>query len=120
MKAANMASWVYDVNKKVFNPLYGLTVAKKNMPMEAVLDILHPQDRAPLIRLFSQLIGNEIEQGQMTLRFYNEQEEMYRYYESRMRLSTEHRGKLADHRDTNGYNRKVANGQESAGSDRKT
>jgi two-component system sensor histidine kinase len=64
------------------------------MPMEAVLDILHPQDRAPLIRLFSQLIGNEIEQGQMTLRFYNEQEEMYRYYESRMRLSTEHRGKL--------------------------
>lgn len=94
MKAANMASWVYDVNKKVFNPLYGLTVAKKNMPMEAVLDILHPQDRAPLIRLFSQLIGNEIEQGQMTLRFYNEQEEMYRYYESRMRLSTEHRGKL--------------------------
>ena len=88
MKAAN------DVNKKVFNPLYGLTVAKKNMPMEAVLDILHPQDRAPLIRLFSQLIGNEIEQGQMTLRFYNEQEEMYRYYESRMRLSTEHRGKL--------------------------
>ena len=30
----------------------------------------------------------------MTLRFYNEQEEMYRYYESRMRLSTEHRGKL--------------------------
>ena len=62
--------------------------------MEAVLDILHPQDRAPLIRLFSQLIGNEIEQGQMTLRFYNEQEEMYRYYESRMRLSTEHRGKL--------------------------
>lgn len=89
-----MASWVYDVNKKVFNPLYGLTVAKKNMPMEAVLDILHPQDRAPLIRLFSQLIGNEIEQGQMTLRFYNEQEEMYRYYESRMRLSTEHRGKL--------------------------
>ena len=94
MKAANMASWVYDVNKKVFNPLYGLTVAKKNMPMEAVLDILHPQDRAPLIWLFSQLIGNEIEQGQMTLRFYNEQEEMYRYYESRMRLSTEHRGKL--------------------------
>ena len=94
MKAANMASWVYDVDKKVFNPLYGLTVAKKNMPMEAVLDILHPQDRAPLIRLFSQLIGNEIEQGQMTLRFYNEQEEMYRYYESRMRLSTEHRGKL--------------------------
>ena len=94
MKAANMASWVYDVNKKVFNPLYGLTVAQKNMPMEAVLDILHPQDRAPLIRLFSQLIGNEIEQGQMTLRFYNEQEEMYRYYESRMRLSTEHRGKL--------------------------
>ena len=94
MKAANMASWVYDVNKKVFNPLYGLTVAKKNMPMEAVLDILHPQDRAPLIRLFSQLIGNEIEQGQMTLRFYNEQEEMYRYYESRMHLSTEHRGKL--------------------------
>ena len=62
--------------------------------MEAGLDILHPQDRAPLIRLFSQLIGNEIEQGQMTLRFYNEQEEMYRYYESRMRLSTEHRGKL--------------------------
>ena len=96
MKAANMASWVYDVNKKVFNPLYGLTVAKKNMPMEAVLDILHPQEAilAPLIRLFSQLIGNEIEQGQMTLRFYNEQEEMYRYYESRMRLSTEHRGKL--------------------------
>ena len=94
MKEANMSYWLYYLNKNVFNPLYGLTVAKKNMPMEAVLDILHPQDRAPLIRLFSQLIGNEIEQGQMTLRFYNEQEEMYRYYESRMRLSTEHRGKL--------------------------
>ena len=94
MKAANMASWVYDVNKKVFNPLYGLTVAQQDMPMEAILDILHPLDRTPLTRLFSQLIDNEIEQGQMTLRFYNKQEEMYRYYESRMRLSSEHRGKL--------------------------
>ena len=94
MKAANMASWVYDVNKKVFNPLYGLTVAQQDMPMEAILDILHPLDRTPLTRLFSQLIDNEIEQGQLTLRFYNKQEEMYRYYESRMRLSSEHRGKL--------------------------
>ena len=64
------------------------------MPMEEILDILHPLDRTPLTRLFSQLIDNEVEQGQMTLRFYNEQEKMYRYYESRMRLSSEHRGKL--------------------------
>lgn len=94
MKAANMASWVYDVSKNVFNPLYGQTVARQDMPMEEILDILHPLDRTPLTRLFSQLIDNEVEQGQMTLRFYNEQEKMYRYYESRMRLSLEHRGKL--------------------------
>lgn len=94
MKAANMASWVYDVSKNVFNPLYGQTVARQDMPMEEILDILHPLDRTPLTRLFSQLIDNEVEQGQMTLRFYNEQEKMYRYYESRMRLSSEHRGKL--------------------------
>lgn len=94
MKAANMASWVYDVHKKVFNSLYGNAIAGENMTMESMLDRLHPQDRAPLMELFSQLINQKIEQGKMTLRFYEEKEKQYRFYESRMRLSSEHWGKL--------------------------
>ena len=94
MDAANMSSWVYDVRKKVFNPLYGNTIATKDMTMEQTLTVLHPQDHAPLEQLFSQLINKEVVQGQLTLRFYNELEKQYRYYESRMRLSTEHLGKL--------------------------
>ena len=94
MKAANMTSWIYDVHKKLFSPLYGRTIARSNMPMEEVLTILHPHDQSPLLKLFSRLIKKEVEQGQITLRFYDEQEWQYRHYESRMRLSAEHRGKL--------------------------
>ena len=94
MDAAHMSSWVYDVEKDFFDPLYGDVVATDNMPMEKVLSVLHPQDREPLHRLFSQLINKEVQYGQMTLRFYNEQEKQYRYYESRMRLSSAHLGKL--------------------------
>ena len=94
MDAANMTSWVYDVRKKIFSSLYGNAIAKDFMPFEDMLNILHPQDCVPLMQLFSQLINKEIKYGHMTLRFYDEQTEQYRYYESRMRLSTEHRGKV--------------------------
>ena len=64
------------------------------MTLEEVLNILHPQDRDQLRVVFSQLINKEIENGQITLRAYNEAEKQYRHYESRMRLSSEHMGKL--------------------------
>ena len=56
--------------------------------------ILHPQDRIQLMQLFAQLINKETQQVHTTLRFYNKEERQYRHYESRMRLSSEHRGKL--------------------------
>lgn len=80
MDAANMASWIYDVRKDTFTPLYGETVSGKAMTMEGGLNMLHPQDRAPLKRLISQLINKEIQTGQMTLRFYNKQEQQYCFY----------------------------------------
>ena len=64
------------------------------MSLEQLLPMLHPQDCTPLKELFSKLINGEIGQGQLTVRIFNEQEGEYRYYESRMRLSTEHLGKL--------------------------
>lgn len=94
MDAANMSSWVYDVHKKVFATLYGDTIVKDSMTLEALQQQLHPQDRDQLTQLFTRLVGKEIEQGHFTVRFYSEQEKQYRYYESRIRLSTEHRGKL--------------------------
>lgn len=94
MEAASMSSWVYDVHKKTFNPLYGNPVTKNNTTFEQLLNMLHPQDHEPLIQLLSQLTNKEILQGYITVRFYNEEEKQYRYYESRMRLSTEHLGKL--------------------------
>lgn len=94
MQAANMASWVYDIRKKEFNPLYGDAIVKDTMSLEEVQKILHPQDETQLMNLFSQLINKEVQQGQITLRFYNKEEEQYHYYESRMRLSSEHFGKL--------------------------
>ena len=94
MEAASMSSWVYDVHKKTFNALYGNPVTKNNTTLEQLLNMLHPQDHEPLIQLLSQLTNKEILQGNITVRFYNEEEKQYRYYESRMRLSTEHFGKL--------------------------
>lgn len=94
MEAASMSSWVYDVYKKTFNPLHGDPIAKKNTTLDQILNILHPQDHEPLIQLLSQLTNKEILQGNITLRFYNEEEKQYRYYESMMRLSFEHFGKL--------------------------
>lgn len=94
MDAANMSSWVYDVHKKVFNPLYGDPIVKSSMELDELLSRLHPQDHTPLMEIFLQLINKEIQYGHITLRCYNEQEEQYHYYESRMRLSTEHLGKL--------------------------
>lgn len=94
MDAAHMSSWIYDVDRELFNPLYGDVIAKKNMPLEEVFSMLHPQDHDPLRQLFSRLIKKEIQYGQMTLRFYDEPEKQYHYYESRMRLSSAHLGKL--------------------------
>lgn len=94
MDAANMSSWIYDVHKGVFNSLYGNIVAKEDMTMDEMLFLLHPQDHVPLKLLFSQLINKEVRYGQITLRFHSEEEGQYRYYESRMRLSSEHLGKL--------------------------
>ena len=88
MEAASMSSWVYDVHKKTFNALYGNPVTKNNTTLEQLLNMLHPQDHEPLIQLLSQLTNKEILQGNITVRFYNEEEKQYRYYESRMRLST--------------------------------
>ena len=64
------------------------------MTLDDFLDILHPQDCEQLRLVFSQLINKEIENGQITLRFFDEAEKQYRHYESRMRLSAEHMGKL--------------------------
>ncbi len=93
MEAANMASWVYNVHKKTFSTLYGNALAEEGMSLEQMQSILHPQDRIQLMQLFAQLINKETQQAHTTLRFYNKEERQYRYYESRMRLSSEHRGK---------------------------
>lgn len=94
MEAANMSSWVYDVRKKTFSSLHGTSIVKEKMTLDVFLDILHPQDCEQLRLVFSQLINKEIENGQITLRFFDEAEKQYRHYESRMRLSAEHMGKL--------------------------
>ncbi|MCP9611192.1 PAS domain-containing hybrid sensor histidine kinase/response regulator [Coprobacter tertius] len=94
MEAANMSSWVYDVYKKEFGSLHGEAIVKEYMTMEELQKMLHPQDRVSLSEIFTRLINKEIEQGCITVRVFNEQEMQYRYYESRMRLSDEHRGKL--------------------------
>ena len=94
MNTAKMSSWVYDVHTKVFEPLYGDTVVGKTMTIAELLSILHPQDHQLLMRNLTQLINKEIERGQITVRFFNKQEQQYRYYESMLRLSTEHWGKL--------------------------
>ena len=94
MEAANMSSWVYDVYKMEIGVLHGNSVFKSGMSLEQLLLTLHPQDCAPLRELFSRLINKEVRQGQLTVRVFNEQEGEFRHYESRMRLSTEHFGKL--------------------------
>ncbi len=94
MDAANMSSWVYDVHKKLFGTSYGNPIVKNMSTLDELLEGLHPQDREPLSRLFESLINKETRQGSITMRHYNEAEGQYRYYESRMRLSSEHFGKL--------------------------
>ena len=93
MDATNMSSWVYDVYKKTFSSLYGSPIVESISTLEDLLKIMHPQDQLQLLQLFGQLEQREIQQGQITARIYNEKEKQYRYYESRMRLSSEHFGK---------------------------
>lgn len=94
METAGMSTWVYDINKKTVSPLYGDTVIKELSTLEELLAMMHPQDKSQLLQLFAQLENREVAKGNITVRFYNEEEKQYRYYESRMRLSSEHRGKL--------------------------
>lgn len=94
MEAANMSSWVYDTRKMEFEALHGNPIFKNKISLEQLLPIIHPLDRDSVTELFSKLITKEIGQGQLTLRIFNEEEKEYRHYESRMRLSTEHLGKL--------------------------
>lgn len=94
MKTANMSSWVYDVHKKTFGTLYGNPITKNCDTLEKLQKRMLKEDYSQLIQIFSQLINNEVQQGQITFRFYDESESKCRYYESRLRLSSEHRGKL--------------------------
>lgn len=94
LEAANMSSWVYDVHKRTFNALYGNPIPRNHMNIEEFQKRIPSQDYTLLMQLFSQLINKEIQHAQITLHCYNEAENQYRYYESRMRLSSEHRGKL--------------------------
>lgn len=94
MEAASMSSWVYDVRKQVFGSLHGNPIVRNGMTLEELQQMLHPQDRTAVTELFTRLINKDIQQGQITVRAFNEQEGQYRHYESRMRLSTEHMGKL--------------------------
>ena len=94
MAAANMSSWVYDVRKGVFGSLYGTPIIGNGMTLDELLAKLYPQDRVPVAELFDRLARREGLQGQITVRVFNKDEGQYRHYESRMRLSTEHRGKL--------------------------
>lgn len=94
MDATHMSSWVYDIEKDKFSSLYGTPVACDDMTMEDVIGLLHPQDREVVRQLFAQLIDRKIQYGQVTLRLYDNIREQYRYYESRMRLSSEHLRRL--------------------------
>ncbi len=94
MDAANMSSWVYDVHKKTFQALHGDPLVKEEMTLEEALGKLHPQDSPQLMELFSKLINGDIRYGNITVRYFHDEEKRYRSYESRMRLSTEHLGKL--------------------------
>lgn len=94
MDAAKMSSWVYDVHKKTFQAVHGDPIVKDTMSLEEALGKLHPQDSTRLMELFSKLINEEIQYGNITIRYFNDEEKRYRSYESRMRLSTEHLGKL--------------------------
>lgn len=93
MQAANLSSWVYDIYQRKFSVVYGKALPESSLSWEELIGRLHPQDCQPLIQLFSQLINKEIPEGQLTVRLYEEKEEQYRYYEWRMRLSSEHFGK---------------------------
>ena len=94
MDAAHMSSWVYDVQKKVFGSLHGEAIVRDDMTLQELQGILHPQDGIALEKLFNRLIAKKIEQGQITVRVFDGEEGLYCHYESRMRLSSEHRGKL--------------------------
>lgn len=93
MDAADMSSWFYDVHKKMFGSLYGNPIGNQPMSLDDLLCILHPQDHCKLMEMFSKLVNKEIQYGNLTVRYYNAKEGRYRHYESRMRLSEEHRGK---------------------------
>lgn len=94
MEAANMSSWVYNVSKQVFGSLHGEAIVQDGMTLEELQEFIHPQDHVLLVELFTRLINKEIQQGFITIRAFNKQEQEYRHYESRMRLSSEHLGKL--------------------------
>ena len=95
MEAASMSSWVYDVRKRVFGSLYGEPMVHDGMTLGDLQAKLHPQDRVPLAELFSRLESGEVRQGQLTVRVLNPgMEGRYSHYETRLRVSTEHMGKL--------------------------
>lgn len=93
METANMSSWVYNIRKGEFAPVHGCPIVCNDMTLDALQKLLHPEDRIPLTELFAKLISGEIQQGRITVRISDGDTGSYRYYESMMRYSTEHRGK---------------------------
>ena len=48
MEAASMSSWVYDIHKQVFSPLFGEPIVREGMTLNELQEMLHPNDRIPL------------------------------------------------------------------------
>lgn len=94
MEAANMSSWLYDVAKQVFVPVYGNPIVREGMTLDLLRKMLHPQDRSAFTELFLRLLNKDTREEQIIVRVFHGQEGRYHHYESRMRLSTEHRGKV--------------------------
>lgn len=93
MDAGSISAWKYDIEQKYFTPLMGTVVAGEGFSWEDSLNILHPDDHAPLQELFDAMCTGKKEGGELVLRYFSSEYGDYRYYESKM---SARRGKEGD------------------------
>lgn len=80
LDAGSLSAWIYDINKRMFNSLYGETVSKDGLPFDSIYNIAHPDDQEKYVAFMDNLTSGKIKKEKEIFRFY--QEGRYLWFET--------------------------------------
>lgn len=84
MHAGEILIWIYHPETELFTPIIGKPVVEGGVKLNGVISMVHPDDRQALLDLINSLIRADIQEGDITVRLFDQEQKRYLYYEAKM------------------------------------